>query len=102
MTVTCPECHGQAMPDHPCGWLAIDHVPGCSVYEADDATRANDSARLQTQPRFLRDATATERTLLTARGHALPDEFDTEVSGWPSIPTRTWPSLTDVPASTSP
>ena len=81
------------MAGHPCGWLAIDHLATCPLYEADDATRAADSFALRTRRGFTRPATNTERTLLAARGLVLPDVLNTDVYGSPAVPTRAWPAL---------
>lgn len=93
--MTCPTCGGHEMPGHPCGWLAIDHLTSCPLYEADDATRAADSFALRSRRSFTRPATNTERTLLAGRGLTLPEALDTHVRGSSAVPARTWPALTN-------
>lgn len=93
---SCPVCGGVHLLDHPGGLLVFQHIAGCTLRDAEDATQANDLilAWCWYGECFTRDATATERLLLDALGFEVPDELDTALTYLTdTVRCRTWPPL---------
>ena len=84
--ITCPECGGEQMANHPAGALVFQHTSTCSLGIAEDSTQIADSDRARVLgPMFTRPATEAERTLLSA---------------WPTpVPAVLWCRVTYVTAS---
>ena len=97
-STACPTCGGYSMPGHVAGHLAWKHSNTCTIHLAEDATHAADHARLHHLWRgFQRDATSTERQLLTVIGFTpLPaDLATTVVPVTASVHERSWPELAE-------
>lgn len=86
----CPACSGGLMLGHPAGWLSLAHVDPCALRDAEDARLMAD----REAGSHTREATPTERTLLTALGLQLPPTLRTGVR-WltPGVRHRRWPAL---------
>lgn len=66
--VLCPTCGDEWMPDHPAG-LVFQHTNECTLRAHEDSTAVADAERARVVgPTFVRQATATERTLLAPWG----------------------------------
>jgi len=96
--MTCPECAGPRLPDHPAG-LVISHLATCTLGAAEDATKAADHERTATMRRYTRLATAAEVTLLASLGMTLPEGTTTveRITTGGAVVRRTWPNLVVAP-----
>lgn len=89
---SCPECAGPQLVGHPAGLVyRHDTRGGCSLQRKEDARVVADQSLAWP---YQRPATDTERVLLAAAGHVLPDDAVTQVT-WLSagVRRRTWPAL---------
>ena len=90
-----PQLDRAAAGTDPRGILTFEYLSD-DMQRSEDSTAVadRDRARMLSPRGHEREATSTERQLLSHLGYTLPDELTTKVS-WPSrsVRRRTWPQL---------